>query len=180
MRDLRATLVFALVLAPIAACGGGSSDTPDATIKDDAPPDTAPPPDMMPDGPQFDFSCMGNAAPADGTATDPIAVTGTVSDINLVAQMLEPVDGADVFGVVTAMRQATDEHDLRQNRRVHALAGEPTPTRLRRISRSRNPRPVAPHDARVPAEPAHRGRSRMVPALLLSESNFIRLVNKPA
>jgi len=169
MRDLRTPFVFALVLAPIAACGGGSSDTPDAAVPD-APVDSAPPPDMTPDGPQFDFSCMGNAAPADGTASDPIAVTGTVSDINLVAQMLEPVPGATVLGVVTGGTPDSTTTDGTGAFALSLMTGTNPIDAYLEVSKTLH------HSMRVyPPSPLTADLS-MVPALLLSESNFQTLV----
>lgn len=95
MRKL-AVLAFAL-----AACGGGGEEVPapvDTTPADTQPPDTQPPP---PDAPTYDFSCMGNTAPAKGTAIDPLAISGTASDVNVISQNLEPVEGVTVKAFTT-------------------------------------------------------------------------------
>lgn len=94
MRNLRASFVLAL-----AACGGGSSDTPVdmAPPIDQPPPDTNPPVDMPP---AVDLSCMGNAAPT--TGPDPVPIDGTVSDIDFASQSLVPVQDA----LVSAIKEA--------------------------------------------------------------------------
>ncbi len=80
MGNLRAVL-FASAASLAAACGGGGNDKPDALVlhldaaidaQIDAPP--------LPDAPEYDFSCMGNAAPT--TAAAMITVTGTAQGLS--------------------------------------------------------------------------------------------------
>lgn len=80
MGNLRAVL-FASAASLAAACGGSSSDKPDALVLHldaaiDAQPDAPP----LPDAPEYDFSCAGNAAPT--TATANITVSGTAQGLS--------------------------------------------------------------------------------------------------
>jgi hypothetical protein len=84
---------FIAISALAAACGGEDNpvliDAPDidAPTQQDAPVDAAP---------QVDFSCMGNAAPADGTAIDPLTISGSTVDFDLLTQSLVAVSNATV------------------------------------------------------------------------------------
>lgn len=87
-----------LALSTLAsACGGG--DNPEIVVPDadvDAPSPDAP----IDAPPAFDFSCMSNPAP--GTAADPITVSGSATNLNVIAMQQEPVADA----TVTARDQA--------------------------------------------------------------------------
>lgn len=89
---LRACLFLALV-----ACGGdGGSKTPDAAVQADAAVEIDATPDAAPDAPvqQYDFSCMGNAAPT--TAPTTMTLSGTAQNFNTQTFSAEPVAGATV------------------------------------------------------------------------------------
>jgi len=77
MGNLRAVITIAAI-AFAAACGDDAA-TPDAPIvivdaAIDAPPDA-----YVPDAPNYDFSCLGNAAPTTATAT--IQLAGTAQEV---------------------------------------------------------------------------------------------------
>jgi hypothetical protein len=92
------------------ACGGddpvkiidAAIDSP--MVQEDAPVDSPPPPD---------FSCMGNAAPADGTAIDPLVLSGTAFDFNAIQMMPVAVAAALVnsFDGTNVTPTATDTTD---------------------------------------------------------------------
>jgi len=93
MRTLHACAYVAFTALAV-ACGGGDSNKPDALIVIPDAAIDAFQPDSPPDAQVFDFSCMGNAAPTTAPAT--VAISGTASDINIIAMSLDPVENAAV------------------------------------------------------------------------------------
>jgi len=96
MRTLHACAYVAFTALAV-ACGGGDSNKPDALIVIPDAAIDAFQPDSPPDAQVFDFSCMGNTAPTTAPAT--VAISGTTSDINIIAMALEPVANAAVKAV---------------------------------------------------------------------------------
>jgi hypothetical protein len=80
MGNLKACFVVATLA--LAACGSDHA-APDAQIVlIDSPVDMAPPIDSPPDAPAYDFSCLGQALPTTGNATDTLTVNVQEVSIN--------------------------------------------------------------------------------------------------
>ncbi len=77
MGNLRAVVTIASI-AFAAACGDDGGSTVDAPKIIDAAPD-APPDAYVPDAPNYDFSCLNNAAPT--TATAMVQISGTAQEV---------------------------------------------------------------------------------------------------
>lgn len=108
----RATAV-ALATGLLAACGGDGSGGVDVLIiVPDAPPPDSPPPV---DAPGPNLACVNDPAPA--TGPNPLAVSGSASDINIVSQMTVPVAGATLqaFRIGQAQAVANSTSDANGN-----------------------------------------------------------------
>ena len=115
----RATSLFTFgTIALLAACGddgGGGKQVDAMIIVHDAPADAAPDA-FIPDAPSYDFSCLGMAPP--NTGPNPLTLSGSVNDINILAMTLDPVPDATVrafrVGEVPALG-APDTSDMDGN-----------------------------------------------------------------
>jgi hypothetical protein len=74
---------FIVATLALAACGSDHKANPDApVVLIDAPVDTLPPVDAPPDAPAYDFSCLGQALPTTGNATDTITLAAQELSVN--------------------------------------------------------------------------------------------------
>lgn len=83
------TTVFTAAITFV-ACGSDKAKPDAPIVLIDAPIDTPPPIDAAPDAPSYDFSCMGNSAPAVGSN---VTVAGTVNEVGFDLQSQQPTFG---------------------------------------------------------------------------------------
>ena len=120
MRTLHSCALIAIVPLAI-ACGGGGNNQPDAQVivVPDAPtPDAFVPP--TPDAQQFDFSCVGSAAPA--VADPTITLSGAANAIGLNGQT-PTVTGLDQATVDTCKGNCTGLNKLNTTTTAMAPCG---------------------------------------------------------
>lgn len=105
---------LAIGLFALAACGSDHGGTPDAAIiVHDAAPDAKVWMDAPP-GPDYDFSCMSNPAPANGGAPANITLSGTVQEVAIqgVTPSIEALDGATLNACVAGAANCTGQNKL--------------------------------------------------------------------
>jgi hypothetical protein len=110
MGNLRQVLSIALI--SLAACGDdGGSGPVDARIIIDAAPDVFVP-DAPPDAPNYDFTCLNNAAPT--TAANTVTLSGIASEITLDLAANPPVaiDPSGMASVQACKNNCTGQDNL--------------------------------------------------------------------